>query len=202
METPHALQPHDLGWRSQGDCTVVCGGGHLLKDPGTVYQLFVLPRIVPCRSDGGSSRHIGVAASLCAVQLFWHPATDAASQPGHVPGRVRAGCPGFPCRSRPISRVLSEAVIHLGPPSPKDSSNLPGSGAGRIMGSLFGLAPGGVCPASTVASTAVRSYRTISPLPPELPEAVCFLWHWPSARAAQVLPGTLPCGARTFLDSA
>ena len=24
--------------------------------------------------------------------------------------------------------------------------------------------------------------------------------HWPSARAAQALPGTLPCGARTFLE--
>ncbi len=30
---------------------------------------------------------------------------------------------------------------------------------------LFGLAPGGVYPATTVASGAVRSYRTISPLP-------------------------------------
>ena len=30
---------------------------------------------------------------------------------------------------------------------------------------LFGFAPGGVCPAMPVASHAVRSYRTISPLP-------------------------------------
>ena len=30
---------------------------------------------------------------------------------------------------------------------------------------LFGLAPSGVCHAGTVASDAVRSYRTISPLP-------------------------------------
>ena len=29
--------------------------------------------------------------------------------------------------------------------------------------------------------------------------AVCSLLHFPSARAAQALPGTLPCGARTFL---
>ncbi len=29
--------------------------------------------------------------------------------------------------------------------------------------------------------------------------AVCFLWHCPSARAGRVLPGVLPCGARTFL---
>jgi len=31
--------------------------------------------------------------------------------------------------------------------------------------SLFGLAPGGVFPATYVAISAVRSYRTISPLP-------------------------------------
>jgi hypothetical protein len=29
--------------------------------------------------------------------------------------------------------------------------------------------------------------------------AVYFLWHFPWARAPQALPGTLPCGARTFL---
>ena len=29
--------------------------------------------------------------------------------------------------------------------------------------------------------------------------AVCSLLHFPSAHAAQALPGTLPCGARTFL---
>jgi len=32
---------------------------------------------------------------------------------------------------------------------------------------LFGLAPGGVYLAATVTSSAVRSYRTISPLPAE-----------------------------------
>jgi len=31
--------------------------------------------------------------------------------------------------------------------------------------SLFGLAPGGVCPARSVAGPAVRSCRTVSPLP-------------------------------------
>src|SRR5690606_4445351 len=31
--------------------------------------------------------------------------------------------------------------------------------------------------------------------------AVCSLLHFPSARAAQALPGTVPCGARTFLDA-
>jgi hypothetical protein len=32
---------------------------------------------------------------------------------------------------------------------------------------LFGLAPGGVCRAAFVAKDAVRSYRTLSPLPDE-----------------------------------
>lgn len=48
-------------------------------------------------------------------------------------------------RSRPISRVLSGTVIPLGSASPHCSSSLPGPDAGRVMGSLFGLAPGGVC---------------------------------------------------------
>jgi hypothetical protein len=47
-------------------------------------------------------------------------------------------------RSRPISRVLSWTIIHLGPASPQASSNLPESDAGRANGFLFGLAPSGV----------------------------------------------------------
>ena len=35
---------------------------------------------------------------------------------------------------------------------------------GRML-PLFGLAPGGACPAAHVAMRAVRSYRTVSPLP-------------------------------------
>ena len=90
-------------------------------------------------------------------------------------------------------------------------------------------------PCRSVARLAVRSYRTISPLPdPCHPFAVSrkhlagfagsalemstrsigwrqrgdraiggiFLLHFPSARAAQALPGTVPCGARTFLGIA
>ena len=62
-------------------------------------------------------------------------------------------------RSRPVSRVLSWATIPLGASSPIRSSNLPGPDAGNVMGSLFGLAPGGVCragllPGSRCALTA------------------------------------------------
>ena len=112
--------------------------------------------------------------------------------------------------SRPISRVLSRTVIHLGYMSPCSSCDLPGNSAGRTIVPLFGLAPGGVFPATDVTTSAVRSYRTFSPLP-NLTNlgyatkvsswAVYFLWHYPSAHAAQALPGTLPYGARTFLHS-
>jgi hypothetical protein len=35
---------------------------------------------------------------------------------------------------------------------------------------------------------------------PEEPSAVCSLLHFPSPCGARALPGTLPCGARTFLQ--
>jgi len=98
---------------------------------------------------------------------------------------------------------------------PPASSNLPGSWpqARRPEGGtgsphttpLFGLAPHGVFRASAVAAGAVRSYRTISPLP-QLPsrrmiaEAVYFLLHFPSRRRASPLASILPVGARTFLS--
>ncbi|CEF23199.1 hypothetical protein XACJK2_330017 [Xanthomonas citri pv. citri] len=83
-------------------------------------------------------------------------------------------------------------------------------------------------PCRSVTGLAVRSYRTISPLPaPRHPFAASerawrceaslarfsggkgvtrdvggiFLLHFPSACAAQALPGTLPYGARTFLGT-
>ena len=78
--------------------------------------------------------------------------------------------------------------------------------------SLFGLAPCGVLPAIRVATDAVRSYRTFSPLPFALRArpsrrrsargAVCFLCHCPSSCPDRALPGALPCGVRTFLPAA
>ena len=52
-----------------------------------------------------------------------------------------------------------------------------------------------------VAAGAVRSYRTISPLPAPLARRLggIFLLHFPWTRAPQALPGTVSCGARTFL---
>ena len=58
--------------------------------------------------------------------------------------------------------------------------------------SLFGLAPGGVCRAAGVTAGAVRSYRTVSPLPRHTlrSAAVCSLWHFPWARTRRTLSGT------------
>jgi hypothetical protein len=42
---------------------------------------------------------------------------------------------------------------------------------------------------------------TLTPAGLHLPGAVCFLWPCPSPFGAQALPGSLPCGARTFLGN-
>jgi len=76
-----------------------------------------------------------------------------ADKPGSVPPRTRV------------------MAIHLGRPLPDASSDLPerrpkdrpDRRTGRAL--LHGLAPGGVYPATTVTGGAVRSYRTLSPLP-------------------------------------
>ena len=66
---------------------------------------------------------------------------------------------------------------------------------------LFGLAPGGVCRAAMCC----HRRGALLPHPFTLTSfiaetsAVCFLLHFPSAHAAQELPGTSSTGARTFL---
>ena len=93
-------------------------------------------------------------------------------------------------------------TIHLGCTLPHTSCNQPGQRSGEHepaclckarLPPLFGLAPGGVCRAASVTGRAVRSYRTLSPLP--LPvsghEAVCFLWHFPWSRLRRTLSGTV-----------
>jgi hypothetical protein len=96
-------------------------------------------------------------------------------------------------------------IIPLGCRLPGTSSNQPGWSrpsapliARRLsLPSLFGLAPGGVCLATPVARRAVRSYRTLSPLPACLSitgghtSAVCSLWHCPWGRPRRALPGTV-----------
>ena len=77
-----------------------------------------------------------------------------ACKPGSVPARRRA------------------MAIHLGRSSPSVSRDRPGRRRGNPprlacagAPSLLGLAPGGVYRAASVTESAVRSYRTLSPLP-------------------------------------
>ena len=92
------------------------------------------------------------------------PSSERASEPR---GNRKNG------QSRPVSRVLFRRVvafpaaadIPLGPALPPTSSGLPGSAAGHRIAPLCALAPGGACRAARVATGAVRSCRTVSPLP-------------------------------------
>src|SRR6478609_8474502 len=56
----------------------------------------------------------------------------------------------------PVARRIMQPTRMTGPDRPE---------AFAPASFLFGLAPGGVCRAVSVAGNAVRSYRTVSPLP-------------------------------------
>ena len=88
------------------------------------------------------------------------------------------------CKPGSVTLLPALATIHLERLLPAASSNLPGHDAGPHLNeqavpmSLYGFAPDGVYHARSVARPAVRSYRTISPLPWHA-MAVYFLWHFP-----------------------
>ena len=64
--------------------------------------------------------------------------------------------------------------------------------SGQLQGPLFGLAPDGVCRASSLALRAVVSYSTFSPLPEFLrTRAVYSLWHFPSGRLTASPPACI-----------
>ena len=145
-------------------------------------------------------RALGVAGPerpACSARVVLLPtaprrAGSARNKPSSV-RRVKRASRRWPARG---------GIISLGPTLLPASCGLPGIQTARAAPHpLFGLAPGWVCRATPVTSGPVRSYRTLSPLPvpPGGPSAVCSLRHFPSPRDARALPGTLPCGARTFL---
>ncbi len=82
---------------------------------------------------------------------------QTACKPGSVRRResLRAGGTAIP-----LGRALRRASCDQ---PERRVGNVPGGL--RHLPPLFGLAPGGVYPAAPVAGRAVRSYRTISPLP-------------------------------------
>jgi hypothetical protein len=85
--------------------------------------------------------------------------------------------------------------------NPSDKANGQGPRANRAS-LLFGFAPGGACRAADVAASAVRSYRTLSPLPRRTlfarVRAVCFLWRYPWGRPRRTLSGAAPVWSPDF----
>ena len=106
---------------------------------------------------------------------------------------------------KPVSVPLRAIAIRLGRTLLDGSSDLPGSLTKRAASPpLFGLAPRGVCPARRITPSAVRSYRTFSPLPDNGPEDAARRYIFcgtfrRALRPARPLAGTLPYGDRTFL---
>ena len=180
-----------------------------------------LPRERGLQSTPGLGRPCQVESAPSARTARWHPCPHAPRADETSPPwqRCAPGTTALPARasraiqvsgsgegrewdgSRPVSRVLSRAAIHLGRASPRASCDLPGSGAGRACRSPIWSCSGWGLPCH-------RCYHRRGALLPHLftltraRRAVCFLWHFPWARAPQALPGTLPCGARTFLPAA
>src|SRR5207253_1333289 len=107
-------------------------------------------------------------------------------------------------RKRGIARGLLRALEQRIEPAerqrehPREPEANRETSAGHRIAPLCALSPGGACRAAPVTRSAVRSYRTVSPLP-EFPPAVSSLWRCPASRLGWPLASTLPCGARTFL---
>ena len=149
---------------------------------------------LPC-SEGRRSTGAGIWSSSpkgCCAGFggFSARRRKKVAEPADKPGSVR--------------RLRAAAVIPLGASSPIRSSNLPGDSAGRLIVSLFGLAPGGVCRAGLLPDSRCALTAPFHPCLIPSPKGCraiggIFLLHFPSASAAQALPGTAPCGARTFL---
>ena len=103
--------------------------------------------------------------------------------------------------SRPVSRILSGAAIHLGEPSPARSCRLPGTRR-AASSSLLALHRVGLAePARHRAAGALLPHRFTLACALAGTSAVCFLLRFPSGFPAWELPSTLPCGVRTFLTA-
>jgi len=124
--------------------------------------------------------------------------------------RVRPDWQGRRAESQPVSRVLSRTAIPLGRTSPHASSGLPGSTRGRALRPLsrsrlpyLALLQVGFAVPSSVTTDAVRSYRTVSPLPAPLPAlrrfAFCCTFRGLAPPRCYLAPS--PAEARTFLHA-
>src|SRR5207302_1799304 len=145
----------------------VLGAHHLTRNPELQRRKMqcrvVRQREIPADRGHGTSE---------AADRWWLPSASVTQQTASKIARSPASRKKNG-QSRPVSRVLFRRVvafpaaanIPLGPTLPPASSGLPGSAAGNRITPLCALAPGGACRAARVTTGAVRSYRTVSPLP-------------------------------------
>ena len=131
-------------------------------------------------------------------RMPWREMDQTACKPGSVPPEPESAGIGDHSSGPPLAGRFSR------PTRTARASDSPALAGAR---SLFGLAPGGACHAVPVAGSAVRSYRTLSPLPPGLGRRPK-LRGWRFALCGTV-PGVAPAGrypapsfrgARTFLQ--
>jgi hypothetical protein len=135
---------------------------------------------------------------------------DRTRQPGRGERNARGPVSRVLCRGRfrfrpmprrqPFIWAVRRRAARAANPDPLGRSPLPVRSCDRLdAGSLFGLAPGGVCHAGVVTKAPVRSYRTLSALLPELARlAVYSLWHFPYGRPRRALPATLASWSPDF----
>jgi hypothetical protein len=124
-------------------------------------------------------------------------------QTAHKPGSVPPGEWLRAAMAIPLGRPLPDASCDRPERRREGSPGIPGL-LPRCLPLLLGLAPGGVFPAAAVAGGAVRSYRTVSPLPPVRraePVWRCpFCGTVPGVAPAGRYPAPYLRGARTFLS--
>jgi len=102
---------------------------------------------------------------------------------------------------------MAWAIIYLGPTLPPGSSSLPGAQGGRAVPRSFDLAPAWPCSRWGLPGRRHCCLRRWSLTPPFHPHSghgtLCperfFSVALSAGRPARVLPGTVLCGARTFL---
>ena len=122
-------------------------------------HLAVLPFFIqmPCQPG---------AKKLAGARRGFRRAPLVTRQPAYKPGSGwHAGVPAY-VTAIPLGRRLPGASSNL--PERPDLDTIPKLFAlarKDFAPFLFGLAPGGVCRAAGVTASAVRSYRTVSPLP-------------------------------------
>ena len=167
----HSRTPPEEGLRKLAHQRGAIGPVRHKAFPGLVYKKWstAAPDLRPSENRQLKFEHAR------EVDMHTGPPATQAHGDRHLTVPVPAISSARRRRSWPISRVLSKTIIHLGCVSPRTSSDLPGSTCGphvrpgsedpcRLPPYLVLLQAGFALPPS-VTTGAVRSYRTISPLP-------------------------------------